>query len=359
MISFGSAAAQATGSVEKLLRTKPRDIRISLEAAMSSDLAKERQLASQSCRLDRAQRATLSESSTYLIGGLVVRILAFSLVACSQGPRNEAAEELAQNSQAIVGGTEAGRGNWPSVVAISSTKFSHQPWGCTGTLIAPTWVLSCGHCFSNNSTSPPIQPIPSDYYVYAGRYNIVTDTGGQQLSVNQIMLPDGYDPDVQEPDIALIQLSQPATVAYSRLASPARMAEVPTGAVSTLLGWGETTLGNANTLSAVLRKVDIPISWYVGGGDQYALGDQEMEFFTTGPNYLGTGGGDSGGPTFVQRDGEWFIVGVHSWASIGGGIETAADVPVASYFDWVISKGASPNPSYLPSAQISVLSAML
>ena len=47
-------------------------------------------------------------------------------------------------SMAIVGGSDAAPGEFPSVAEIT---FG-QSFLCTGTLIAPTWVVTAGHCGS-------------------------------------------------------------------------------------------------------------------------------------------------------------------------------------------------------------------
>ncbi len=46
-------------------------------------------------------------------------------------------------SSAIVGGSDAAPGEFPSVAEITFGAF-----GCTGTLISPDTVLSAGHCGS-------------------------------------------------------------------------------------------------------------------------------------------------------------------------------------------------------------------
>ena len=49
----------------------------------------------------------------------------------------------ASPSSAVVGGSDAGPGEFPSVAEITFGAF-----GCTGTLIDATHVLSAGHCGS-------------------------------------------------------------------------------------------------------------------------------------------------------------------------------------------------------------------
>jgi len=288
---------------------------------------------------------------------LLVVLIASGISACANNELDSSREETtATESQAITGGSEAGRGNWPSLVAISNITFSHQPWGCTGTLIAPTWVLTAGHCVSDTSISPVIMPTASNFYVRVGRYNIVTDTGGDQIVAQSIVLPANYNTVNTTPDIALIQLSRPASVAYSRLASPARMAEMPVGTLTTLLGWGETIWNTPSSLSQTLQKVVLPIAWFnSSGGNYFAPGDQEVKYYNNPVDSKGAAGGDSGGPGLVKRDNEWFVMSIASHASPG--VTTEALVP--TYFDWVISQGACPNPSFLPSAQIMAISSVI
>src|SRR5512138_3522047 len=47
----------------------------------------------------------------------------------------------------IVGGSEVPAGKWPDAVAVLGAQGS-----CTGTLIAPTVVLTAGHCAEANPT---------------------------------------------------------------------------------------------------------------------------------------------------------------------------------------------------------------
>src|ERR687887_1346036 len=63
------------------------------------------------------------------------RVLAVSLTV--------AALVAAVPASAVVGGHDAGPGEYPAVAEIT-----FGPFLCTGTLISPTWVLSAGHCSS-------------------------------------------------------------------------------------------------------------------------------------------------------------------------------------------------------------------
>jgi hypothetical protein len=61
------------------------------------------------------------------------------------------------------------------------------------------------------------------------------------------------------------------------------------------------------------------------------------------------GSGDSGGPSWVLRDGEWFLAAVNS-ASTGYFTES---VWVPDFFDWALENAPGQHPSYLPASQIA------
>src|ERR1044072_4534129 len=67
------------------------------------------------------------------------RRLTLGLAAACAAPALTAAP-----SMAVVGGKDAAPGAYPAVAEIT---FG-QSFLCTGTLIAPTWVLTAGHCGS-------------------------------------------------------------------------------------------------------------------------------------------------------------------------------------------------------------------
>src|SRR3954452_11362583 len=89
-------------------------------------------------------------------------------------------------SMAIVGGHAAG--SYPSVAEIT---FG-DAFLCTGTLIAPNYVLTAGHCGSMTGAavaSPASWPAPA-ITVRIG--NDVADTGGEVVPVSQAIVEPNY-----------------------------------------------------------------------------------------------------------------------------------------------------------------------
>src|SRR5215210_6615738 len=111
-------------------------------------------------------------------------------------------------SSAVVGGADAGPGEFPSISEVIIAKG----FLCTGTLIAPDVVLSAGHCGSITGgagvASPAAYP-PQLIDVYIGSNK---PGQGEKVPVSQVtmnpnyMLSDGYD-------ISILKLSRNSTKA--------------------------------------------------------------------------------------------------------------------------------------------------
>ena len=93
-------------------------------------------------------------------------------------------------ADAVVGGSAVPQGKYPAVanVVIAGT------FGCTGTLIAPGWVLTAGHCGSltgSTGVGTPVAFPPSAFDVTVG--TVAADgSGGEKLPVAEVIIPPAY-----------------------------------------------------------------------------------------------------------------------------------------------------------------------
>ncbi|WP_327167697.1 serine protease [Streptomyces subrutilus] len=205
-------------------------------------------------------------------------------------------------AQAVVGGTAATRGQFPSIVSIERGA-GHA---CAGTLIAANRVLTAAQCV-DGATAGGLK-------VVAGRHHLSGTTPNQQIAeVAQIVKHSGYRADTHAGDIAILKLKKPVVVdgLYVALADlPPSSAGAPTGNV-VVAGWGATREGG--TRSDSLQWVEIPMVTDAQCKTAYGASAIYPGMICAG--VLSSGGKadcayDTGGPALKGRT----LVGIHSWA---------------------------------------------
>jgi hypothetical protein len=208
----------------------------------------------------------------------------------------------------IIGGTTTSVGQYPTVVGLEVGSFL-----CTGTLIAPTWVLTAGHC-----VDPAVVMLPSQDAVTQGTrihlntVDIVEDPG-MVLEASATFKDPLFNPDPDRlgaHDLGLIQLATPVTdVAPSPINLNARLA--PVGTITTIVGFGLTSQpggpGTTGIEFELANRISIPCSGTVHNGS-----DLNLLCFSQTDN-KGTCSGDSGGPAFAVINGTQTVVGVTSY----------------------------------------------
>ena len=214
---------------------------------------------------------------------------------------------VASPSSAVVGGSNASPGEYPSVAEIT-----FGPFLCTGTLVTPTWVLTAGHC-SNITAGTVASPASWPPQLINVRIGGVTQSDGEQRSVSRVVMhPDyvltnGYD-------ISLLELSTASTMAPTQVAGAGERAIWNAGTLETIVGWGATEEGG--DVPDRLQEAQVPITT-----DAYCSGAYGSDFdpvtmvcagFPEGG--VDTCQGDSGGPMFGRTSaGALRIVGTTSW----------------------------------------------
>src|SRR5262245_16755086 len=139
---------------------------------------------------------------------------------------------------AIANGTPATAGQYPFSVKLTMTNIPNpdgtsrdSAW--SGSLIAPQWIITAGHCFHDVNGNPVSGATPYATTATIGRTDL-SSTGGHVVDVVEVrQAPKG--------DVALGRLASPITdIAPLPLASAAPKV----GAILSVAGWGATSSVN-------------------------------------------------------------------------------------------------------------------
>jgi secreted trypsin-like serine protease len=248
----------------------------------------------------------------------------------------------------VLGGTAVAQGGAPYSVYIQASTSSSTFVACTGSVIAPTIILTAAHCVFDKTTGALIPA--SAIAVAAGSVNRPANPPANVTAVR----PDPYyNPATFQADAAILILNAPvpASAIPVALATPANGALYAPGGSVTFTGWGETVADVPTSAPTQLQSGTVPIL-------ANATCQTSVEFH---PGYtLCTGGagyrpatchGDSGGPLVATTAAGPVQIGITSYGSaVGCGIAPDYFTRVSSVQGWIASAiaGAAAPPSFVP-----------
>ncbi len=206
----------------------------------------------------------------------------------------------------IVGGVPAEKGEFPFMASIHTRYYGHT---CGGSLVAPNWVLTAGHCVGASLEITK---------VYVGLYKQAEKGEAEEFTISKIVRHPLYanSNDGADYDFALLKLDHDSTRAPIILNREEK--SIPKDGSSTLMvttaGWG-LLKENSHTVPDILQKVEVPLVHQDICNQSYSDHISER-MICAGYSEGGKDScqGDSGGPLFqTNADHSFSLVGIVSW----------------------------------------------
>jgi trypsin len=227
---------------------------------------------------------------------------------------------------AVVGGTAVPDGQLRYVANVAIGGM----FGCTGTLIAPDWVMTAGHCGSlTGSLTAGAVPTPlglpaSAYDVKLGSVH-ADGSGAEDHKVTQVVVDSDYIvTNGAGNDVTLLQLDHPSAIAPVPIAALGERGIWAPGTLATIAGFGLTS-ENAPDPPPTMMRAQVPIQTDADCAKAYPNG---LGSASSGGSYdartmlcagypqggTDTCQGDSGGPLLATAlDGTPRLVGATSF----------------------------------------------
>lgn len=205
----------------------------------------------------------------------------------------------------VIGGSNAPLHEWPDVAAILYKQTDGTDMQmCTGTLIAPTVVITAGHCAP--SEDPSIGTLDN---VLLGTNSLARPQDGETVPVARFI---EYPNSQSTVDITVVVLSRAATEAPRQIATGWARLDIQNGAAVQFVGYGSIDK-NGNTYIDDLQEAKSTITDYncttSSGCNSAARPDGELG---AGGMGIDTCPGDSGGPMYLLTSYGNFLAGATS-----------------------------------------------
>jgi len=231
----------------------------------------------------------------------------------------------------IINGTPAELGQFPHLAHIHFYRGT-SGYLCTGSLLAPNWVITAGHCVEDADRF--IITVGALNWRYPEEGAVVTET-------TRSILHELYDiPNDLNHDIALIELTENIETTENIAIGEIRkefLGDAPQPVV--IAGWGKTT--DTSSASDILMYNDGDVFTVTNEQCQGTFGTDTVtpdHICTTGGPEGATCNGDSGSPlNYREEDGRLVTIGLSSFGS-SAGCESGFPkgfTRISSYIDWI------------------------
>jgi hypothetical protein len=248
---------------------------------------------------------------------------------------------LDQVTTRVVGGHPVKINDWPSLVLVRYLFRSEGKVGtCGGTVIAPDWVLTAGHCADGKTKTP------ENFVVVEGTDNV--NSKGRELGVSEVILHESYSGSpAPHNDVALLHLKTAAQAPAQTLIAGALPGSPGLASVA---GFGLTKPQpiegpHDGPLSDQLLQIDIPIVARASCAQILSkhYGDAISKVIDDATVCAGdpSGGkdscnGDSGGPLAITAGNARLQVGVVSWGPGCAQVDTiGVYASVGNFEPWI------------------------
>ena len=171
-------------------------------------------------------------------------------------------------------------------------QTDREAYTCSAAVLDDDLLVTAAHCVVDGAEIFAYFGTDMRHATKASQYTQVT---------NAVVHPDyrSHGEQTTPNDIAVLKLEEPVPASHHKIALLSPSQELKENSAVRLAGFGITERGND---SDVLRYVD---TTYAGTDDEGRLVIEDAQ-------KRGACSGDSGGPLFVQADGQWYLGGVLS-----------------------------------------------